>query len=339
VRIALVSTSSGPVRPDNTGSVESQVWLLSRELVARGHEVTVFGCAGSEAPCEVVAVHKGPYDSPGTLSDWQMCDWITLTEAIAQSGRFDIIHSHAYVWGLPIERFSRAPMVHTMHTWPYANEALLWDHFPHARIVALSAFQWRDATSRRPVAIIPNGVDPADFTLSTAPEDTVCFLGRFIPGKGPLEAIAAAKEAGIPLVMAGPANEYFEERIRPLVDGHCVRYIGNVNRAQRNELLGRSRALIYPLREPEPFGLVQVEAMMCGTPVVATSIGAIPEIVEHGRTGLLTDKPAHLAAALATVGRLDRTAIAAEARRRFSIKTTAIAHEALYSRACSGTDD
>jgi glycosyltransferase involved in cell wall biosynthesis len=110
-----------------------------------------------------------------------------------------------------------------------------------------------------------------------------------------------------------------------------------VDRAQRNELLGRARALIYALLEPEPFGLVQVEAMMCGTPVVATSIGAIPELVEHGRTGLLTDRTAQLAA-LVSVDSLDRAAIAAEANRRFSIEKTAIAYEALYARVCSGAD-
>jgi glycosyltransferase involved in cell wall biosynthesis len=332
VRIALVSTSSGPVRADNTGSVESQVWLLSRELVARGHDVTVFGCAGSEAPCEMVTVHPGPYASPGTLSDWQLCDWVTLAEAIAQSRRFDIIHSHAYLWGLPLERFSRAPMIHTMHTCPYENEALLWDRFPAARIVALSAFQWRIATSRRPAAIIPNGVDPADFQYNAAPDDYICFLGRFIPGKGPLAAIAAAREAGIPLVLAGPANEYFDRAIRPLVDGDRVRYMGSVDRRQRCQLLGRARALLYPLVEPEPFGLVQVEAMMCGTPVVATSIGAIPEIVENGRTGILVNAPEALAVALHAAQSLDRSAIERSARATFSVERMAETYETLYER-------
>lgn len=335
MRIALVATSSGPVRPDDTGSVESQVWLLSRELTKRGHNVTVFGCGGSEVPCELVATHDGPYATQGTLSDWQLCDWVSLTESVAQSHRFDIIHSHAYLWGLPLERFSKASMVHTMHTCPYSNEALLWDRFPDARIVALSAFQWRAATTRQPAAIIANGVDPADFEFNPSPGDYLCYLGRFIPGKGPLDAIAAAREAGLPLILAGPSNEYFESNIRPHVDGKRVRYIGSVNRRERSNLLCRARALLYPLCEPEPFGLVQVEAMMCGTPVVATNIGAIPEIVEHGRTGVLAESPSHLAKAIGAAASLDRTVIQRTARDRFSASHMAVRYEALYNSECS----
>jgi glycosyltransferase involved in cell wall biosynthesis len=336
MRIALVATSSGPVRPDHTGSVESQVWLLSRELTARGHDVTVFGCAGADVPCEMVEVHPGPYATPGTLSDWQLCDWVTLSEAVAQSHRFDIIHSHAYLWGLPIERFSKAPMVHTMHTCPYANEALLWDRFPQARIVALSAYQWSAATKRQPTAIIPNGIDPDDFAFNPAPDDYFCFLGRFIPGKGPLEAIAAARDAGVDLVLAGPADAYFEEYIRAHIDGDRVRYVGAVDRNQRNQLLGRARALLYPLREPEPFGLVQVEAMMCGTPVVAIRIGAVPEIVEHGRTGILVEDPAELAAAIDQARSLDRSQIHLLTKDRFSARQMAHRYENLYERECRG---
>jgi glycosyltransferase involved in cell wall biosynthesis len=332
VRIALVATSSGPVRAENTGSVESQVHLLSRGLTDRGHQVTVFGCAGAEVPCEFIHVHPGPYASPGTLSDWQICDWVTLTEAVAQSDRFDIIHSHAYLWGLPLERFSRAPMVHTMHTCPYGNESLLRDRYPAARIVALSKFQWAVASSRTPAAIIANGVDPAHFTFCPAPDDYVCFLGRFIPGKGPLDAIRAAREAGFPIVLAGPANDYFEQHIRPLVDGHRVRYAGAVDRATRDTLLGRARALLYPLREPEPFGLVQVEAMMCGTPVVAPAIGAVPEIIEHLRTGVIVEGSDQLGRAIETAARLDRGLIREHAQVRFSFTRMTAQHEELYRR-------
>lgn len=332
MRIALVSTSSGPVRRDRTGSVESQVWLLSRELTAQGHRVTVFGCAGSEVPCELVVVHPGPYATPGVLTDWQLCDWVTLAEAVAQSDRFDIIHSHAYLWALPLERFSQSPMVHTMHTCPYANEAILWNRFPDSCIVALSAYQWSSLAPRQPAAVIPNGVDAEDFTFVPESEDYVCYLGRFTPGKGPLEAIAAARQADIPIILAGHENDYFNEHIRHLIDGQRVRFIGSVDRLQRNELLGRARALLYPLREPEPFGLVQVEAMMCGTPVVAIGLGAVPEIVQHGTSGLIVNSAAELPSAIRSVHSLDRRTISLTARERFSATSMATRYMQLYER-------
>ncbi|HYE61498.1 MAG TPA: glycosyltransferase [Phycisphaerales bacterium] len=333
MKIAQVATSSGPVRQDQTGSVESLVWLLTRELIALGHQVTVFGCGGAEVPAgaEFVRTHPGAYGMPGTPSDWQVCDWMTLAQAVGESHRFDVIHSHAYLWGLPLQPLSHCPMVHTLHTTPYDDEELLAARFPDAAIVGVSHFQW---SSRRltPTGVVYHGVDPTAFTFRRESGGYLCYLGRFIAGKGPLEAIRVAKELAMPIMLAGPRNEYFDEHIACRIDGEAVRYAGAVDRAERDALLGGAAALLYPLSEPEPFGLVQVEAMMCGTPVVATRTGATPEVIDNGTTGVLVSSHAELARAVALALRLPRELVRARAKERFTARRMATEYAAIYGR-------
>src|SRR5438045_3819197 len=142
MRIALVSTVSAPVRQDSGGSVEAWTWLLARELRRLDHHVTVFGCGGSEADAEVVATLPGPYGAPGSYDDWQLCEWINLCRAVEQSGRFDLLHTQAYLWGIPLQTFARAPMVHTLHVVPDNNAGRLWESSPEACVTAISSHQW-----------------------------------------------------------------------------------------------------------------------------------------------------------------------------------------------------
>jgi glycosyltransferase involved in cell wall biosynthesis len=332
MRIALVSTLSTPVRREGSDSIESLVWLLSRELTHLGHEVTVFAAAGSEVCGELVPTLPGPYGTAGSPDDWQLCEWINLCRAVAQSGRFDVLHSHAYLWGLPLEPLSRAPMVHTLHVCPYENEARLWSLVPGARVTAISRYQWSAFPALRPTAVIHHGIDPGQFTAGLDPEDYVCYLGRFTAGKGPVQAVAAARALGLRLVLAGPCDRYYREQVAPLVDGRRVEYAGFVNGPARNQLLRGARALLYPLQDPEPFGLVQVEAMMCGTPVVAMRLGAVPEVIDEGVTGYWADSPEEFARQVLRSFALDRRRVRARAEERFSARRMARAYAELYRR-------
>jgi glycosyltransferase involved in cell wall biosynthesis len=332
MRIGLISTLSTPVRQEGSDSVESLVWLLSRELTLLGHEVTVFACAGSEVCGELVVTLPGPYGTAGAPDDWQQCEWINLCRAVEQSERFDVLHSHAYLWGLPLERLSRAPMVHTLHVCPYEDEIRLWSLTPAARVTAVSHSQWSAAPGLRPAAVIHHGVDPAQFTFRDRPEDYVCFLGRFIPGKGPLRAVGVARSLGLRLLLAGPPNDYFRAHVEPLVDGRTVEYVGYVRGAERDRLLGGARALLYPVEAPEPFGLVLAEAMMTGTPVAALAVGAVPEVVEDGVTGCCAAGVEELAALLPRVLHLDRAAVRRQAEERFSARRMAEDYARLYAR-------
>jgi glycosyltransferase involved in cell wall biosynthesis len=334
MRIAQVSTLATPVREKGSGSIEGLVWLLTRELVRMGHDVTVFAAAGSEVCGELVATLPGPYATAGSPDDWQLCEWINLCRAVEQSGRFDVLHSHAYLWGLPLEPLSRAPMVHTLHVLPDPEEdsARLRAMVCGACVTAISHYQWSAFPEFPPAPVIYHGVDASQFTFQPQPEDYVCFLGRFTAEKGPLQAIGAARVLGVRLLLAGPHNDYYRQHLKPLVDGRSVEYVGPVGGAERDQLLGGARALLYPLTYPEPFGLVLVEAMMCGTPVVAMRLGAVPEIVDEGITGYCADSEEEFARQVFPSFALDRSRVRERAEARFSAERMAGQYARLYHR-------
>jgi glycosyltransferase involved in cell wall biosynthesis len=336
MRIAQVATLATPVRERGAGSVEGLVWLLARELTRLGHQVTVFATAGSQVSGELVATLPGSYASNGSPNDWQLCEWINLCRAVEQSGRFDLLHSHNYLWGLPLEPLARAPMVHTLHVLPDDDQARLWEMRPGACVTAISKYQWQAFPALQPTEVIPHGLDATHFSFRSEPDDYVCFLGRFTPGKGPLAAIVAARSLGLRLLLAGPRNDYFQSRVEPLVDGRSVEYVGSVNGEARDRLLGGARALLYPLQEPEPFGLVMAEAMLCGTPVAATDLGAVREIVDHGLTGAVVPSTDELARAVEHAVQLDRCTIRERAVQRFSAERMAGDYARLYQQIAVG---
>jgi glycosyltransferase involved in cell wall biosynthesis len=336
MRIAQVATLSTPVRRERSGSVESLVWSLTRELTRLGHEVTVFACAGSEVPGKLVATLPGPYAEGGSPDDWQLCEWLNLCRAVAESARFDVLHSHAYLWGIPLQPLARAPMIHTLHVNPTRDGSLLCSPPDSAYVTALSRYQWSAFPEVRPAAIIPHGVDPEQFTFAPEPEDYVCYLGRFTPGKGPLEAIRTAKALGLRLLLAGPANDYFEQHVRPCL-GPSIEFVGYVSGPERENLLRNARALLYPIREPEPFGLVMLESMMCGTPVAAIRLGAVPEVIDEGITGCVAESMDEFSGAVHAAIALDRRRVRQRAESRFTTERMARAYARLYQQILEGT--
>jgi glycosyltransferase involved in cell wall biosynthesis len=333
LRIAQVAPIVGPVSPETGASIEHLVWLLTEELVRRGHDVTLFAAGDSCTSARLRSVYGKGYDFDDDLWDWQFHETMHVAAAFESAHEFDVIHSHAYHYALPFTRLVGTPVVHTYHTLLDDDIVRVYARYPEAHVAAISQYQRSVLAGVRSASVVYNGIDTASFPYNPTAGDHLFFLGRMIPDKGPVEAIKMAKMAGMKLVMAGPGDDdYFRNEVRPLVDGKSVEYVGPVNKEERNILLAGAAALLYPVIVPEPFGLVMAEAMACGTPVAALNCGAVPEIVQCGVSGHHADDLAHLTDLLPDTIALDRASVRDYAVTRFDYRHMVDGYLALYSR-------
>jgi glycosyltransferase involved in cell wall biosynthesis len=330
MRIAEVASVATPVRREGSGSIEQVVWTLSRGLVDRGHSVTVFGVAGSESPGDLECTLPGPYGHPDVPEEWRVAEWVHVARALERAADFDVVHSHGYLYGLPLAPLTGVPMVHTLHVMPSPESAALARLYPSATITALSVHQWSEYPDLPAPLVIPNGIPSEEFTFTAEPDGYLAYLGRFAPGKGASCAIETARRLGVPIRLAGWANDYFAAEVAPLVDDEAVRFVGPVIGRERDRFLGGAMALLYPISAHEPFGMVMPEAMLCGTPVAAFRIGAVSEIVEEGVTGFAVPVGSDLAPAVRSALALDRAVVARAAADRFSSTAMVRAFESLF---------
>jgi glycosyltransferase involved in cell wall biosynthesis len=244
------------------------------------------------------------------------------------------MHSHSYHFALPFTRFVSTPVVHTYHVQLGPEVLEGFSRYPEAHLVAISNFQSGELEGFGfdHVPVIHNGIDVDAFPFSAKSGEYLAFLGRMIPSKGAAEAVRVARELEIPLIMAGPSTDWFERVVRPTIDGGLIRYEGTIDAAGRNELLARAAALLYPVTYPEPFGLVMVEAMACGTPVAAFGVGAVPELVKQGVGGHWVPPRKELAEAVQSAVQLDRERVRQAAVERFHYRGMVDAYERLYRR-------
>jgi glycosyltransferase involved in cell wall biosynthesis len=211
------------------------------------------------------------------------------------------------------------PVSQTLHHAPSEDEVALWRLYPEAPFIAISGVQARLLHGLNVVGIVPHGVDTDHFTFRERPDDYLVFLGRFTPGKGPVEAIDVARRVGMRLLLAAAETEYYHDAVKPLVDGSQVVYVGELDFEAKVRLCGGARALLYPVQAGEPFGLVLAEAMACGTPVAALDRGAVRELVDEGVTGGIFNDLEGMAAGLEAVLALDRQRVRERAVERFGI--------------------
>jgi glycosyltransferase involved in cell wall biosynthesis len=331
LRIAVLAPVAMAIRPGQGDSIEQLVSLLVEELVRRGHSVTLFATGASETAAELRSVYPQGYDESGDIWDWRLAETMHAARAFEQADEFDLIHSHAYHFALPFTRLVRTPVITTYHVEMDEDVLAAFAQYPETRVVAVSDCQRASLSRLEGVSVIPHGIDTDAFPFSPDPGDYLLFLGRMIPDKGPVDAVRIAEQAGHPLVLAGPPSEYFADAVEPLVDGERVRYAGRVGPEERNRLLAGAAALVFPNSYPEPFGLVMVEAMACGTPVVATAVGAAPEIVEPGITGLVGATATDLAELVGPTIALDRRRVRERAVERFGYARMVDEYEGLYA--------
>lgn len=308
------------------------VWLLCEELQARGHQVTLFATGDSETSAELRYLFERGYEEEEDVWDWTFREYMHAGQAYASAAAFDVIHCQSGHFGVPFTPFATTPNVHTPHIENDPAAIAAYRRSPEIQLVAVSSFEARRYAECPNVELIPHGIETDAFPFEARPGEYLLFLGRMIEDKGPAEAIQIARAADMRLLLAGPPEDGFEERVAPKIDGERVVYVGQVDPRERDRLLAGAAALLYPLRYPEPFGLVVIEAMACGTPVVGVGIGAVPELVEPGVTGYLAPSWEGLAELVPRALRLDRRSIRNRAAERFDYKQTVDRHEALYRR-------
>jgi glycosyltransferase involved in cell wall biosynthesis len=336
LRIAQVAPPLERVPPLAYGGTERIVHELTVELVRRGHEVTLFASGDSETPGEHVVTVPQALRPIGFGGDPSPFFVVTMLEVMRRAELFDVIHSHVELHSLLIARTSPTPVISTFHgrlDTPIARLALT---DPPTGLVAISQSQARPHPEV-PWTIVYNGLNLTGSPFRQRRSETLCFVGRFAPEKGLVEAIQTAKVAGRKLRIAAkigtqPEEKAWYEQIgKPALNDPNVEYLGELNTAERDQLMADSYATLMPGSWPEPFGLVAIESLACGTPVIARRVGALPEIIREGVDGFFGDDPKMMAFQLEGVDGLDRRLIRESVLERFSASRMADDYERLYA--------
>ena len=321
LRIAHVAPVATSVPPQKSGSVQTMTSLLTEGLVERGHDVTLFAPGHSTTRAKLHATFPLGYREDQSMWPWEMYELLNLAAAVERAGEFDIIHYEAeyFPMSLAFTRLARAPVSQTLHHAPDPEELRLWQMYSDAPFIAISREQARLLEGLNVAGVVPHGIDTDRFLFNASHDDYLLFLGRFTPGKGPVQAIEVAKRTGMRLLLAAAEEQYYHDAVKPLVDDKQIVYVGEVDFDAKVKLFGGARALLYPVQAGEPFGLVLAEAMACGTPVAALDRGAVRELVDDGVTGGVFGDIDAMVNGLSRVLTLDRAHVHAEAVRRFGI--------------------
>ena len=343
-RIALLAPPWFPVPPPAYGGIEEVVRLLAEGLVEAGHQVTLFAPPGSESAAEVRSPLSAPHPDEIQFSMWEVDHVARCFDAIdaaaADGDAFDVIHDHTGFTAIAMANRLDVALVHTLHG-PFEPDLYRFYacHGAKAQLVALSEAQRVAAPEhvRESIAVVPNPLAVDEWPFAEHDDGYLLWIGRMNDDKGPHRAIAAAKAAQMPLVLAGPVHkgneEFFAREVEPHIDDDTVRYVGEADAEGKRDLYRGARALLMPIRWAEPFGMVMIEAMACGTPVIAFPEGSAPEVVIDGETGFLADDEQDMARAVERVGEIDRARCRESVRERFDVASVVAGYERVYERA------
>jgi glycosyltransferase involved in cell wall biosynthesis len=347
LRIAQLAPPFESVPPWAYGGTERVVSTLTEELVRRGHDVTLFASADSQTSARlvpIVDVALWHHDPP--CNDFTIHRSAIFGTILDEIHTFDIVHSHLDFNGFPLAHTPHRPMITTLHGRLDVPSLLpIYRAFADLPLVSISSSQRRPLASANWLGTVHHGIDLDRFTFNPRPGQYLAFLGRISPEKGLDVAIRVARRAGWPLKIAARPplsfshnpemerdRDYFEHIIQPLLSEPGIELIGEVGGTQKDDLLRNAAALLFPIRWPEPFGLVMPEALACGTPVIALREGSVPEVLENGVTGFICHFEDELVRAVERIPELDRRRCRSEAERRFSPAAMADAYEEIYAQ-------
>ncbi|HEX3811257.1 MAG TPA: glycosyltransferase family 4 protein [Mycobacteriales bacterium] len=332
MRIGVIASIAHRVPPTNYGPWEQIASTLTEGFVAAGHDVTLFATADSVTSAALHGTVPVGYEEDVEV-DAKVCEALHISAAFERATEFDLLANHFDFLPLSYSRLVSTPVVTTIHGFSSPRILPVYRAYDDiARYVAIS-----DA-DRHPdlhySATIHHGIDTEQFTFRPEAGKYLLFLGRIHPDKGTHLAIEVARQAGMPLIIAGiiQDDEYFRTEVKPHVDDVQVSFVGPVGPVERDDLLGGARALLHLISFAEPFGLSVVEALAAGTPVIATPLGSMPELIRHGHTGFLVSDVAAAVSAVARLDGLDRAGCREEAVTRFSAERMVEDYLSLFRR-------
>lgn len=339
MRIAQIPPLFESVPPRLYGGTERVVAWLCDALVGLGHEVTLFSSADADTRAKLVAVRDQPLrlDQSGLQSDGAAHLWM-LHEVRRRVAQFDVLHFHLDFMHFPMFEAHSYKTITTLHgRLDMKDLEKMYERWHCFGLTSISEHQRTALPGANWLATVHHGLPPEQYLFKArCNQGYLAFLGRASPEKGLDAAIRLAIKAGMPLKIAAKVDKvdeaYFKASIEPLLDHSLIEFIGEIGDADKSEFLGNARALLFPINWPEPFGLVMVEAMACGTPVIAYPYGSVPEILNHGTTGFIVKSEAEALQAIRNVEGLNRGAIRAEFERRFTARHMAQTYVGEYRR-------
>ncbi len=343
MRIAQVAPLHESVPPKCYGGTERIVHYLTEELVKMGHEVTLFASADSETSARLIPCSPRSLRLDEGCKD-RLAHHILMLERVAQeSPNFDLIHFHIDYIHFPLMRRLSTPHLTTLHgRLDIPDLYPLYQEFCDMPVVSISNAQRTPLPFAKWVGTVYHGLPRDLYRFYAKPGDYLAFLGRISPEKRPDRAIKIAERVGMKLLIAAKVDEadrvYYEEVIKPLLKNPWVEFIGEINDREKNDFLGKAYALLFPIDWPEPFGLVMIEAMACGTPVVAWRCGSVPEVIEEGVSGFIVQSLDEAVAAVEKVGKIKRILCRKAFERRFTAERMAQDYLKIYQGLLAHTE-
>lgn len=344
MRIAQIAPLIERVPPRAYGGTERVVHSLTEELVRHGHDVTLFASGDSQTSGTLVPCSGQSLRASVDVEDHVPHHMVMIDRVRRRADDFDILHFHIEYFHFPLFRDRASRTLTTLHgRLDLPDLRPVFAAFPEMPLVSISNHQRRPVPPVNWQGTVYHGLAPDELSFTRWPRgDYLAFLGRISPEKGADRAIRIADAAGVPLEIAAKVDKadrvFFERTIKPMLASPHVTFIGEIGAEEKAGFLGNARALLFPINWPEPFGLVLIEAMACGTPVIAFPCGSVPEIIEDGVTGFLVETVEEAAAAVEKVGKLDRARIRREFEARFSVHRMAQDYLAIYESLLSSGD-
>ena len=337
MKIAQIAPLWERVPPPAYGGIELVVALLTDELVARGHDVTLFASGDSITSAKLNSVHHQALRLDPDIKEYQIYDMLNLGEVYGRAEEFDIIHSHIGCAALTHAKLcKKTPTVHTLHGIFTRDNSKLYSYAKEQPYISISNSQREPSLNLNCVDTVYNSIRVSDHQFFPEPDAPayLAFLGRMSQEKGPHHAIEIAKRVGIPLKMAGKIDpvdvEFFAEYIAPQVDGEFIQFLGEADHHQKNNLMGKAVATLFPITWREPFGLVMIESMAAGTPVIAIDLGSVSEVVADGVSGFVCQNVDECVAAIGKIDRIGRQNCRDYVSHKFGIQVMTDGYEAVY---------